>query len=224
MDIADYLKRIEERNKINADNRFNLRGQYHFDFKNFCNIVSVHAQDIIYSRNESTVFVVDDDNKKLFEYLFLWFTADKSFPGDLLKGIIVSGTKGTGKTCIVKGALMAYSEILGDVNKKHIFEFISCPRFHLKYVDNADGFYFKRNLYMDDLGRETTEFMHFGTTHTPILTTLYNRYDFGALTFATSNFNLKDLSELYSGTVDDRFLSMFNYFELTGKTRRKNIN
>ena len=76
-------------------------------------------------------------------------------------------------------------------------------------------------MLIDDIGREPKEINTFGTKELPVTDLMSIRYDFGSLTFATTNFNDDILKEFYGEALIDRFHEIFNYIIMTGKSRRK---
>lgn len=77
-------------------------------------------------------------------------------------------------------------------------------------------------LAIDDLGREPKQIMDFGNTRAPMVELLYERYDKGSWTHATSNFAFDTLSSdaFYGPMLGDRFRTMFNVINLPGDSRR----
>jgi DNA replication protein DnaC len=75
-------------------------------------------------------------------------------------------------------------------------------------------------LFIDDLGKEQSELVYYGSVIRPLSELLYQRYENGALTFTTSNFKLESFATKYTPEVADRLPEMFNEIVLPGQTRR----
>jgi DNA replication protein DnaC len=86
--------------------------------------------------------------------------------------------------------------------------------------EHDKGWLDKRPLFIDDLGREPKEVNNYGTKELPIIDLISIRYDFGALTFATTNFDSEKLAEFYGVAIVDRFKEMFNMLVLKGASKR----
>ncbi len=82
--------------------------------------------------------------------------------------------------------------------------------------------YFERRpLILDEVGRETKIVKDFGTDRKLVPEIISMRYNTGAWTMATSNYNFEDLGDMYDKYIKDRLKEMFNFIELNGKSFRK---
>jgi DNA replication protein DnaC len=182
----------------------------------FGEVLTLNAEIILSKRNQKTKFIIDDDNSGLIRELYFYLVGSENFCGDLYKGIFISGNIGTGKTLIMNSFL----KIIDDLSRKNV------TKLHSKAIasylkDNEDGYLNKRPLFIDDIGKETKIVNDYGTIKNTIPDLFALRYDYGAWTFATCNYSSDDLTEFYGETIFDRFKEMFNYFTLTGNSRRK---
>ena len=121
--------------------------------------------------------------------------------------------------------MRSFLSVLMKYTGKVVFD-ADCKNFNKQYIEitEREGFdYFKfRPLYFDDLGRESKQVKVYGTEISPVPDVLFQRYDTGAYTFATSNYDIEDLKkpEMYGLAIADRIGAMFNVFEMTNKSRR----
>jgi len=90
--------------------------------------------------------------------------------------------------------------------------------------------YFKlRTLFIDDMCREPEKVQHFGRSINPVREITMYRNRFSNQNYATANFQVykngklqirNELITRYGTMVFDRLKEMYNFLELTGKSRR----
>jgi DNA replication protein DnaC len=172
-----------------------------------------------YAQTQGIPFVVDDKNRALVNAICQYFAASKAFPGDLQKGLLISGPVGVGKTYLMA---MASFMPLGRTNyavmdvRKIVTEYSELGPSILNHYSNLEG------ICLDDLGQE-----HEGISYGQradvlgqILSSRYNRFAFNK-THITTNLDFAQLSSKYGGRIADRFLQMFNILEVGGESRRQ---
>ena len=167
--------------------------------------------------NPEGEFKIDESNKEIVKQLFYYITGSDKFAGQHHKGIFLSGAFGCGKTTILRALGSIYTAYTNQA-----FEFKTTFQL-IDLVIEGDVNLRRKNLIIDELGRESIVVKDFGTERTPIAELLTDRYNSQSLTFATSNFKIERLGtdEFYGEYIGDRMKQMFNYFELPGKSRRK---
>jgi len=162
-------------------------------------------------------YTVDNQNKAVITEIIKWIIMDKSFKGDLNKGIWLSGDIGTGKTMILKilCEFMMYADKIVaqysalDVN--NIFEERSPEKNRL----------FVSPLFIDDLGTEQPVINVYGTHTRPIYELLNKRYlDRRFLMFVTTNLSPAQIEERYGDRIRNRVKEMFNVMRMQGESRR----
>lgn len=160
-------------------------------------------------------FLVDDRNKEVINQLYYYIKGSNSFKGDLNKSILLSGAIGTGKTVMINSLCniieAGSNKVITRMHSKKMNEMIK---------NSEKGFYDQRPLFIDDLGREPKEANSYGNKSEPLIDLISVRYDLGAWTFATTNFNNKTLTEFYGAAIIDRFNEMFNTLIIIGESRR----
>ena len=182
----------------------------------------------LYYKNLRREFLVDENNRRIFEMLCLYFSKDKDFEekfgGQLQKGIMLFGNVGSGKTSTF--------QIFQNISKKHNlkslwFPMISTTEVVTKFNSstNKDDIinYYSFGKYMfDDLGREKMA-SNFGKEDifSRIMDSRYREFiEKNTRTFLTTNYSLEEISKRYGDHIYDRFSEMFNIIEMSGKTRR----
>jgi DNA replication protein DnaC len=161
---------------------------------------------------ESSYFV-DEDNKDVINQLYYFLVNSPNFDGDPIKGILLIGSIGGGKTVLMESFIDIFNEVSGkvmiNINSKDLVE-----------VQKRHGFDYlhKRPLFIDDLGKEQTTINTYGTVSKPMEDLINDRYKTAGLTFGTSNLKLEDMP--YNKHTIDRMKQMFNVIILPGKSRR----
>lgn len=158
-------------------------------------------------------YVVDDTNKEAINQLFYYLNGSNQFSGDPIKGVLMIGSIGGGKTVMMESFIDIFNELSGkimtcigskdlvEVQKRHGFDYLN-----------------KRPLFIDDIGKEQTTINTYGTVSKPMEDLINDRYKSAGLTFGTSNLRLEDMP--YNRHTIDRMRQMFNVIVLPGKSRR----
>jgi DNA replication protein DnaC len=214
--ITDYIKNLNSEIEKKQTEINSKRFQVKLSASEFKEIFLLEAKNEMLKRNIDKEFIVDETNKHMINYLFYYLIGAKEFPGNLNKGILISGSLGIGKTIIMNAFCNIYENLCSKVfvrlHSKKIIQFIK---------SKEPGYLDKRPVFIDDLGREPVEINDYGTKERPIVDLISIRYDTGALTFATTNFKTETLTEFYGQAIVDRFKEMFNYVEIIGESKRK---
>ena len=159
-------------------------------------------------------YLVDDENKEAINQLYYFLIGSEKFKGDLIKGILLIGAIGGGKTVLMESFIDVFNEISGkiavNINSKDIVELIE---------KHGSQYLQKRPLCIDDIGKEQTVINTYGTVSKPMEDLINDRYKTAGLTFGTSNLKLEDMP--YNKHTVDRMRQMFNVIILPGKSRRK---
>jgi hypothetical protein len=159
-------------------------------------------------------FIIDHTNKEVINQLYYYLSGSGQFKGDLVKGIIIMGDIGTGKTVIMDSFIDVFNEvsdkIITSIHSKDVSRIL---------LENEVGYLNKRPLFIDDIGKEQEAIKNYGTEVHPMEDLVNERYKNFALTFATTNYKFADMS--YSRHTIDRMKQMLNVLILTGKSRRK---
>lgn len=166
----------------------------------------------IHSTEDS--YVVDDSNKDTINQLFYFLNNSPNFRGDDIKGVLMIGAIGGGKTVLMESFIDVFNEVSGKVvtsiNAKDLVDVKQ--KYGYDYLN-------KRPLFIDDIGKEQTTINTFGTVSKPMEDLINDRYKTAGLTFGTSNLKLEDMP--YNKHTIDRMKQMFNIIILPGDSRRQ---
>ena len=185
-------------------------------------------------------FDFDDNNMPVIKQFIKYFNGDVSSTNNgysLRKGLMISGTKGAGKTLLLE----IFKKYCHIKRLKHQFRIEFSDDMTDRYANSGyDGI----NLYMhnkhqiavgvepskpislciDDLGVEKTTVKFYGSEEDVIAKILFVRYRLfkqGYLTHASTNLDAGMLKSRYGERLYSRFKEMFNYIYLPGDDRRQ---
>lgn len=211
----DYYKALQEQYVNAATQGSKRRIQATLTPEQFREIFIINSEIEILKKGVKKEFIIDETNKSVINYLYNYLSGSDKFTGDFNKGILLAGSIGVGKTLIMN----VFCDIIDNLTTKNI------TRTHAKRIpellkSKEAGFFDKRPMFIDDLGREPKEVTHFGTQALPLIDLMSIRYDTGAITLATTNFNGAKLTEFYGEAIYDRFIEMFNIIEMKGASKR----
>lgn len=188
--------------------------------------------------------VLDEDVKRFYRLLTLYFTEDKEFEKEALKtkegkinynlkkGLLVLGTPGRSKSFLFEDILpeIFYKYQRESIYKKTTTDIIVSQ--YKEHQEKAVNLYQKNytqselyfDVYIDELGAEAAKINIYGNEINPLIHFLNFRYrvfkDYGKKTYATSNLKLTELCNFYSERIYSRFFEMFNIVVLKGSDLR----
>lgn len=199
------------------------RYRFPYSFDDFQSMLSLSANSIISRRNEQNSFVIDSKNRAVIQQLYCYANMNNKFIGHLHKGLLLVGKYGCGKTLLLEAFSQVYNTPIHAAPLTYpIISFYKSMEVIELAQKNGVRSLALAPLAIDDLGREPKQVVDFGNTRSPMVELLYERYDKGSWTHATSNFSLDTLcSEAFYGPMlGDRFRTMFNVINLPGDSRR----
>ncbi len=213
--ISEIIER--ELKKVNDLKNGAPRRFVNIDPEDFKKLLYLSIDRIIAERKLLRKFELNKENKEIMSQFYYHLTGYKEkFKGDLQKGIMLVGKNGVGKTLLLQSYCKVRNILYGGGTNSYNSRMLLN-----KIKENGFDFYVKCELMIDDLGKESLDINDYGTKIQPMADLISFRYDNGALTFITSNYNMKTLSEFYGITTTDRFKEMFNIIELKGESFRK---
>lgn len=155
-------------------------------------------------------FIVDDENKHAVRQILAWSCGHPQFEGDVNKGLLITGHKGSGKTLLLRALALCLDYTMN-------FQTHSTRKITSAY--NADGdegiasFTRSRHIAYDDLGDERTG-QHYGDKVEVMSLVVQDRYemfvDQGCLTHFTTNLTPSEIKERYGERVYSRLKHMVN--------------
>lgn len=143
---------------------------------------------------------------------------DKANPYNPLKGLLIRGPAGTGKTHLVR---CCEDNGLNPIATFSMIDITEVVKAEGKYEINTNG---KPIVYLDDVGTEEASVKHYGTAtqwFKNFIETVYLRAKCYNHLIITTNLNWQGISDAYGYRVESRMREMFNVIDLKGKDRRK---
>lgn len=208
------------------------RENFDYLFIHFCN-------EEIKKRDSEDEYVEYEEDKPLIDQLYFYTICSDKFNGNLQKGILLFGKVGSGKSLYMRAlhntwkVIFKYQlsqlEFKSDIGKHWKFRIVTALNLNDYYLqarkneEKSAKFeqYIRGFFLIDDLGKEPKESNDFGTVMTPIIRCIYDMYESYKIGFMTTNYDHKELVEIYSASFHDRLKQMYNMFEFSRKSRRK---
>lgn len=135
-------------------------------------------------------------------------------------GIILLGKTGVGKTALMTASTRVFSAMYGKVERLNAQDMI-------KSISNEEGYFISgvhasEYLYIDDIGTEHERYIEFGQIIKPFEQIIHERYlRYKGGLFATTNLELKEISDRYGSRVFSRLAEMCTFIKMDGKDFRK---
>lgn len=196
---------------------------------------------ILWGKFAGKDFIYNENNKPVLNMLMAYFINDDrilDYDIDSLKGIMLIGKKGNGKTTIFEifKRFMKYTYQNSIIPLYRNIAITSTERIKSSYLlrgniekygwnSNQDDYHDPFELIINEFG-VSYDFKIFGTPFNEIITSLMMiRYEIftgmGKLTHITTNMDTEELKNIYDPILIDRFKEMFNIIELKGESWRK---
>jgi DNA replication protein DnaC len=216
--ISNIINKLQDSNFQTIDLK-ERRPFFRMDWESFVERLTINANAILKTRGAKLNFQLYNEDLSIITQLYYYAIGHEQCEYDLNKGIAILGSIGRGKTLLMQAYLQLFNQ---DPLSKNV-TFIDS----LDYANRLSDFpelytnNFKRPLYLDDMGKEPAEINIYGTKRHPIGELICARYNYGAITFFTSNYNLDTLTNHYGKHVVDRLVEQCTFVYLTGKSRRQ---
>ncbi len=210
----ESIKKGEEQLAIAIQKRSSFRPTVEIDWDHFTRLLKQNCNIVLARKNREANFMIDEYNTQVIRQLWLYFIGSKDFEGDLLKGILLAGGVGNGKTTLMSGFLMMYEQLANKI-------FTNIHAHRVADFQKSEPAWMKKPVYIDDLGKEEEEIKEYGSITRPLMEFIALRYEQGSLTFGSTNFKHETLVNKYTSHIVERIEETMNFIELPGESRRK---
>jgi hypothetical protein len=229
MEAITKLSSVLRRNPIFTNNTSKLQDQIRerenkllsfkscieMSYDEFKELICAYAYEIMLQRSVIRDFVVDQNDGPIIKQLYLYLTNNPACDWNLNAGLMFAGKVGCGKSLLMMAYLKISNEYTGKLTT-------SVHAKTLAGLLKTSGFeeYSRRPLFIDELGREESEVKDYGNVVKPIIDLFALRYEYGARTYATTNFKLDTIEERYGEFIRTRMEEMMTYVMFPGESRR----
>ncbi len=146
---------------------------------------------------------------------------------DYTKGLCLYGNLGLGKSMTMRATQVYMNDLIARGHEDYrlgMWWKSASEIANLYAVDGQPSLiqYSVDNLCVDELGREPIPASNFGTKMNVLQFLFQLRYDHRkeCVTHITTNLSMDRITPIYGEYIADRFLEMFNFIELRGKSLR----
>ncbi len=173
-------------------------------------------------------YQTDPDNQQALALIVKWIKGEETSKIiNPLKGLVISGSTGTGKSLILD--VLSFLGYMIQVQYQGKTFPLSFQVLHAQDLNQAfaktgclDSFVNRQVLCIQDLGSEARETLYMGNRQEVLKSVLEQRGDKrGQFTFISTNLTENQIQDYYGDRVASRLKQLCNTIYLTGKDRRK---
>ena len=213
--FANNSAKLNELIREKAATLKSYKSYVEMSYQDFKDLIAQNAFSIMMQRSITQPYVIDHNNGPIVKQLYLYFTNNPECEWNLNAGLIFAGKVGCGKSLL----MMAYLNISNEYSRK------LTTSLHAKMLANlmkntSIEEYSRRPLFIDELGREESEVKDYGNVLKPIADLFSLRYEYGARTYATTNYNYESIEKFYGTFIRSRMEEMMTQVTIPGESRR----
>ena len=213
--VAESSERLQQKSKEIELNLRTYKCYTKMSYEEFKGLIVAYATEILVKRSITQAYVVDQQNGPTIKQLYFYFTNNPLCKWNLNSGLIFGGKVGCGKSVL----MTAYLRVSNEYTRK-MTTIIHSKTLAGQIRSKGVEFYEKRPLFIDELGREESEVKDYGNIVKPVIDLFAIRYEAGARTFATTNFNYKSIEKFYGEFIRSRMEEMMTFVIVPGESRR----
>lgn len=212
---TDFKEMQQTQKRINEEKLLTYKAYLPIGYDEFKALLTGYAETIMLERSVTRTFEIDKNNGPIIKQLYYYLTNNTDCAWNLNAGIILGGNVGCGKSVL----MMAFLKISDQYTRK-ITTQIHSKLLASQLKTNGIDFYKKKPLFIDEIGREEEKAIDYGNVIKPVIDLLSMRYEYGARTYATTNFKYEKLETFYGDFIRDRMEEMMTLVILPGDSRR----
>ena len=236
--MSRVIKDIKLPNKEFSELKCNkICKRYFIDmpYSHFLDLIESFAIRILKYRNETKPFRFLKHQEQILKIFYCYMRGDEQFyelvpdqtvymdkkkrllKPDIMKGIMLHGPVGCGKTLLME----AFLEIYNYVILEEPFLRIDAEEWDTQIADKSITYFKYRPLFINDFYKEVDESKVWGKPIYPARSTIGLRGETGAWTMATSNCKFDLFDKRYGEYISSRMIQLLNFVEIIGPNLRK---
>lgn len=207
--------KLKEQINEKVTNLKSFKSFVEMSYEDFKDLICENAYSIMLQRSVTHQFIIDDTNEPIIRQLYLYFINSVECKWNLNAGLMFAGKVGCGKSLL----MMAYLRISDEFSRKlttSVHAKTLAGQIKLSGIED----YARRPLFIDELGREESEVKDYGNIVKPVIDLFALRYEYGARTYATTNFKYESIEKFYGEFIRTRMEEMMTYIPIPGESRR----
>jgi hypothetical protein len=208
-------------------------------YNDFLDLIEGFGTRFIHGRGKVHDFKFLAHHKQLLKMLYCYMKGDEQFfelvpkqtlqlidgtghkkkitiEPDFMKGIMLYGSIGCGKTIIME----AFLEVFNYIIMEDPFNRLDAEEWDSQIASKSITYFKYKPLFINDFFKECDESKSWGKPITPAKSTIGLRGETGAWTMATSNNKLESFHQRYGEYISSRMIEMFNFIENIGPNLR----
>ena len=170
------------------------------------------------SFGDKDVFILTEEVKRNIKSLANWFKSGKS-------GLLLQGSIGTGKSKLAQAINVLIKFYTKDVSQLKIFTAKEINDYSCSQEEEEQQIFSRLKSYLylaiDDFGVGAVTVKNYGTELSPVVETLYQRYDNNKTTIITTNLSLEAIEKRYGERIKDRLIEQYDRIIFDFKSFRK---
>lgn len=217
LEIIEKAIELAKKQQLRAiDNLMRLQAEFSYD--EFKTLFKVRAELAMIEHRTPGRFAIDKDNEGVLQLMYHYLIRKNESINPNI-GMILTGKYGCGKSITISAFCKVFSDLYPDQEVEEIHAIALSEAIKLNGVMP----FARKNLLIQDLGKEENIINAYGTKMNPIGNLLAIRAEYGALTFGSTNMKWSSLDNHYTDYITNRMKEHVTFLLLPGDSRRKDF-